>query len=146
MSVMYVYIDNWDGCDIRGRLFGYNGKCRIDFAGYVGMMREASRMLSRISFPQETFSSRTFAALPTAGKSERTRYSEMDQPISTDEHRRNATFIIHVRFRQNSTWQGEIKWVSQDKTQYFRSSLEMLKLMEQAIASEFGDEVEVEWE
>jgi hypothetical protein len=58
----------------------------------------------------------------------------------------NAKFIIHVKFRQNSTWQGEIKWVDKDKTQYFRSSLEMVKLIDRALEEEYGKEEEIIWD
>lgn len=56
-----------------------------------------------------------------------------------------ASFIIHIKYRQNSTWQGEIKWVDKDKTQYFRSSLEMIKLIDKALEDEYGKEEEIIW-
>lgn len=53
-----------------------------------------------------------------------------------------GTFIIRVQQRQNSTWQGRITWVEEDKTMYFRSLLEMLKLIESGIISEHPELVE----
>lgn len=44
-----------------------------------------------------------------------------------------ATFIIHVQFRRNATWQGTIQWVDQDKRQSFRSTLEMIRLIDEAM-------------
>lgn len=74
----------------------------------------------------------------------------MEQPIenteqTSRERESHVTFVIHVRYRQNATWQGEIKWIDQNKSQYFRSSLEMLKLMDMALDEEFGQEIKVEW-
>jgi len=46
-----------------------------------------------------------------------------------------GTFEITVKFMQNSTWQGQIHWVEKNQRQNFRSALEMLKLMDEALAS-----------
>jgi hypothetical protein len=45
-----------------------------------------------------------------------------------------GTFEISVKFMQNSTWQGQIHWVERNQKQNFRSVLEMLKLMDEALA------------
>lgn len=55
-----------------------------------------------------------------------------------------ATFIIHVQFRRNSTWQGTIQWVESQKQQSFRSTLEMLRLIDEAL--EDGSEPPLQWE
>ena len=44
-----------------------------------------------------------------------------------------GSFIIRVQHRQNSSWQGRITWMEQDKTVYFRSIWEMIKLIESAV-------------
>ena len=44
-----------------------------------------------------------------------------------------ATFVIHVKYRQNSTWQGDIFWAEKQEKVYFRSALEMLKLIDSAL-------------
>lgn len=54
-----------------------------------------------------------------------------------------ATFVIHVQFRQNATWQGTIQWVDEKKEQHFRSTLEMLRLLDDALAD---GNTRVDWE
>lgn len=44
-----------------------------------------------------------------------------------------GTFIIKVLNRQNSTWQGTVTWVEEQKVQNFRSALELLKLIDGAL-------------
>lgn len=59
-----------------------------------------------------------------------------------------ATFVVHVQYRQNATWQGEIMWAEKRKQCRFRSALEMIKLMDQAIQTrplEQEDTVEEDW-
>ena len=47
-----------------------------------------------------------------------------------------STFIVKVDNRQNGTWQGQIVWADENRTEHFRSMLEMLKLMEDAMTGE----------
>ena len=44
-----------------------------------------------------------------------------------------GTFIVRVQHRQNSSWQGRLTWMEENKTLYFRSIWEMVKLMESAL-------------
>ncbi len=44
-----------------------------------------------------------------------------------------GTFIINVKYRQNATWQGEIIWAEKNERMYFRSALELLKLIDGAL-------------
>lgn len=48
----------------------------------------------------------------------------------SDEKGERATFLIQIQYRQNSTWQGTVKWVEENKEQRFRSALELIKLMD----------------
>ncbi|HIZ39766.1 MAG TPA: hypothetical protein H9968_07555 [Candidatus Anaerobutyricum stercoris] len=47
---------------------------------------------------------------------------------------KEQTFLIKVFNDQHGTWQGSILWAEGKKEQYFRSALELLKLMDDAIA------------
>lgn len=44
--------------------------------------------------------------------------------------RNKGTFIIKIMNTQNSTWQGSITWVEEERTQNFRSALEMIKMID----------------
>ena len=59
--------------------------------------------------------------------------------------RTKGTFEISVKFTQNSTWQGEIHWIEKKQKQNFRSALEMLKLMDEALAKESKEEKAANW-
>ena len=55
-----------------------------------------------------------------------------------------ANFVVHVQFRQNATWQGTVQWLDKNKIQQFRSALELLKLMDEALDG--NDELRVNWD
>lgn len=52
---------------------------------------------------------------------------------------------FRYQFRQNATWQGTIAWMENKKIQQFRSALEMIKLMDNALAESSGSDT-VDWE
>ena len=67
----------------------------------------------------------------------------LNQSVQYDRGNMKCTFEVSVRYMQNATWQGEIHWIEKNQRQCFRSVLEMIKLMDKALAegterSEFG--------
>ena len=57
-----------------------------------------------------------------------------------------GTFIVRVQHRQNSSWQGRITWMEENKTICFRSVWEMIKLIESAVDTVSVQEEETEEE
>lgn len=45
----------------------------------------------------------------------------------------NDTFIVEVKCMEKDTWQGKVTWAEKNRSQYFRSALELLKLMDRAL-------------
>ncbi|WP_051545151.1 hypothetical protein [Butyrivibrio sp. MC2021] len=62
---------------------------------------------------------------------------------------KKGTFIIKLREDRKGTWQGKIIWAETNEIQRFRSGLELIALMDDAInkenliAEEQGDDNEV---
>ena len=115
-----------------------------------GSGKQMGLVFDQLSFPQTSHEIRCFGRPAGYLPPREARNAKMEQPIenteqTSRERESHVTFVIHVRYRQNATWQGEIKWIDQNKSQYFRSSLEMLKLMDMALDEEFGQEIKVEW-
>jgi hypothetical protein len=73
----------------------------------------------------------------------------MSKIIKTDNKKRKGStigaFEITVKFMQNSTWQGQIHWIEKDHKQNFRSALEMLKLMDEALTECADDTQVINW-
>ena len=40
---------------------------------------------------------------------------------------------MHVISQENATWQGQVTWLDEKETKSFRSLLELIKLMDEAI-------------
>jgi len=45
-----------------------------------------------------------------------------------------CNFDISVRYRHNAEWQGSIYWAEKDVTKQFSSIVELIKLMDNALA------------
>ena len=56
-----------------------------------------------------------------------------------------GTFEISVKFMQNASWQGQIHWIEKNQKQNFRSALEMLKLMDEALAESAESKQAINW-
>jgi hypothetical protein len=46
------------------------------------------------------------------------------------------SFIINILQQQNASWQGTITWVDENKTQNFRSALELIRLIDSTMDGE----------
>ena len=47
----------------------------------------------------------------------------------------NGTFVVHVKYRQNATCQGDVIWVEKKRRQSFRSAMELFHLIDSAFES-----------
>jgi len=68
-----------------------------------------------------------------------------DQPVFEEHDNSICTFEVRVRFMRNATWQGDILWAEKNKKQYFRSFLEMTRLMDEAVSDSFESQEPVKW-
>lgn len=56
--------------------------------------------------------------------------------------KQTKTFIVKINECQNSTWQGSVLWAETKHEQYFRSALELLKLIDGAVTEDEDEIVE----
>ncbi|WP_029233769.1 hypothetical protein [Butyrivibrio sp. VCB2006] len=45
-----------------------------------------------------------------------------------------GTFIVKIEYCQNNTWQGRVTWAEENRRVNFRSTLELMNLMHEAMA------------
>jgi len=48
----------------------------------------------------------------------------------------DSSFLIKIKYRQNSSWQGTVQWIETGKSQNFKSCLELIRLMDIAVNSD----------
>lgn len=100
------------------------------------------KLYDYLKFPYPTTNTRSFLAEPLKKGPGEERIKIMKDEELLSQHGDLGSFIIRVQHRQNSSWQGRITWMEQDKTLYFRSIWEMIKLIDSAVeTTEARDEV-----
>lgn len=60
----------------------------------------------------------------------------MEEDMKVKSLRKNHAFLIDIKDTQNGSWQGSIKWLNGKKEENFRSSLEMIMLINSALEQE----------
>ena len=126
-------VDHASRWQIRGRLYHAYSREGLKIANMEQLLFELEHFYDSIDFPHPSTNNRTFQGeIPHIG------HRAGKEKVMSDEellgrHGDLGTFIIRVQHRQNSSWQGRITWMEQDKTVYFRSMWEMLKLVDSAL-------------
>lgn len=119
-----VCIDSYQNGAIAGRFYNSYLESGVEFDNLIQFLLEMDAALDAMSFPQSFTTTRTFAPAPkpSAGP-----------PGSDVQTGKLATFAIRIIFRQNASWQGSITWMEGEQEQSFRSALELIFLMDNAL-------------
>lgn len=145
------------------RIFSYEDQVLIgsvsnEFYGRTMYFRDVVQMAAileslfdSLAFPQSSMAYRSFRAPAKRRPRRQTNFMKAGGVVQTaaiepmaNKEREKASFVVHVQFRQNATWQGTITWVNKGVTQHFRSVLEMIRLMTEAVEAT-GETPEINW-
>ena len=134
-NLICIGIDRVTGRDYSGRLWHQYRADPIRFSTSMELIREMDDLYDRWNFPQRSTLVRRFGreehTVSEAEREEEMAY--MDEGRIKGHTGDIGTFIVRVKYRQNATWQGEVVWADRQERQYFRSALELLKLIDSAL-------------
>jgi len=144
---MRVCVDTHGNGGLAGTLYSQFLQEPFVFQDIVQLIDKMDGIYDSCSFPQAFLSQRTFnIGKPSRRVLQKEGVRYMIQEAMPDVQGSKGTFMVTVQFRQNATWQGTIVWTEKNKKQHFRSALEMLKLMDEALAAESDKEETAGWE
>lgn len=129
-NLFYVCVDARIRRDGSGRLYQGSEKEGYIFDNEYHLLKIMENLLEQNNFPQPSVQFRKFRE--TEKRRERVEKVARGENISQQKGTK-GTFVVHVQYRQNATWQGEVLWVEKKDSQKFRSALELLKLMDNAL-------------
>lgn len=129
----------------------YYGKTMY-FQDVLQMAAILESLFDSLAFPQTSMGYRSFKATSKRRSLQQNNFMKVGGIMQTSEthelepakQKEKASFVVHVQFRQNATWQGTITWIDRGVTQHFRSVLEMIRLMTEAVESS-GENFEISW-
>ena len=147
---MCAEIISFDGGLMRGELRSQYLEEPYLFSDPIRMIEKMEKIFDSKGFPQAFMKPRSFGDATRPSRKKRpTVKKSMEEliEIKTTEGLdvSKCTFEIAVRFRQNATWQGQITWAEKNLKQNFRSVLEMLRLMDEALMEDAQDKKLVGW-
>ena len=130
-----LYIKDTTGPDIKGTMYHPGEDLALEFESVQEMIDLHERLFNALNFPQATHRLR--------GSGKDRGVEELKEKAVGKERimEEKPTFIIKVHYRQNATWQGTVQWVEGQETKNFRSVLELIKLLDEAVDTEDGSKI-----
>lgn len=133
-------IDNINDGELSGRIYHCYSKEPWKFTNILQLIELADDFFDRLEFPQASTSAHSFTSTQFSGVD---RLDKVQSPEDFIENRgQKGTFFLNVRYRQNSSWQGSVTWVEEQREQHFRSALELLKLIDGALDNNYEVRIE----
>lgn len=130
-NLINICIDQQVSGEISGRLYHCYSEKPVEFQNIIELLRETERLFDSIGFPQASTKTRSFMNQPS---SQEIRVQKPEKKAAQEEIAKytgeRGTFITSVRFRQNSTWQGELYWAEKERIQKFSNILEFIRLID----------------
>ena len=134
---MLVCIDDFTNNEIYGRFYNLYLPEAVAFSGVIEFLEKMEALFDDMAFPQRYNEMRSFIINHKGETMESITKKELKQQMSEESYEQEtgstATFVVEVQYRRNATWQGTVRWLDGNKTERFRSTLELLKLMDSAL-------------
>ena len=114
-----IKIYSYEDSNLRGALFNFNEGKAVNFQNLTQLLLEIDRFQERIA-----------AGVPA--------WRDMKPDSLAEEgwfggQKAIANFKLEILFTQNSTWQGQTLWLETGKQTQFRSVLELVRLLNEAL-------------
>lgn len=138
-NLVTICIDQISDGEYSGRLYHKYKNEAVPFRESGQMISILDRFYDEINYPQASTRYRSFQKKKRNGTEDALSKDRQEpiQVMSAEEVLKHqgaeATFVLHVQFRQNSTWQGKLVWVEEEAEEAFCSVLELLKLLDGAL-------------
>lgn len=119
-----VCVDSYHNGIPTGRIYHARRENGIEFHSLMQFLTHMEQTMDEADFPKAFTATRTFAPpaeLPAT------------PPECTCYTGEQATFAIRILFRQNSSWQGSVIWLEGQQERSFRSVLELIFLLDNAL-------------
>lgn len=121
----------------RGWLHNRYSEKPVEIRTECDIIRSIDRLCDELGFPERALEPRTFSPRRHGRPMVRRGVKiVMSTPELIKKNGEKGTFLVHVQYRQNASWQGQVTWVEKQKTLCFRSALELLKMIDGALDSE----------
>ncbi len=119
--------------NLEGRLYHGYTEDEVEIRSLDQLPHLLETLFNELKFPYPSTNERSFRKENRIQKSQKEKRKVMSDEKLLNKHGDLGSFIICVQHRQNSSWQGRITWMENNKTLYFRSVWELIKLIDSAL-------------
>jgi len=163
-SFFRLEIHSRDHAEYQGRVVHMLGGVALPFRSMMECLWAVERLIDGMGYVQKAVKPRTWQEAPVTNSSSSARFSksnmtdsfvftntyvdgwdtQTEQEALLSMKQSSVSFVIKIQYRQHATWQGTLEWLDGHRTQHFRSTMEMLKLMEEVVeASNVPDDSDI---
>lgn len=131
-SKVIVYFLNHPGEAVYGRVYSVYFDAFLEFQGVFQLLQAMEALFDTLEMPQASYTKPIASFKQRKKKIEGShieQYAKREKLPPSEQ----PTFTVHVVYRQYNTWQGTITWMKENTSCNFKSVLEMLKLMDNAL-------------
>lgn len=133
-NIINICIDEYTNGELSGRIYHCYDNKPQPFTNVIRMVEAMEDFFDRISFPQASTQTRSFA---NAAKKSKDKPEKVLLPQEVAAQRgKKGTFLTCVKYRQNSSWQGDVEWIEKGVVLQFVSVLELLKILSNALETD----------
>lgn len=139
-SGIVLCIDRRGGGKIAGRFYHGYSSDGIPVRGYEEFFSKTEHFLDELGYPHRGTGDRDIRGniLSSRKKEGMTKVVRDEELLK--KHGDMGTFVIRIKQRQHSSWQGSVTWLDGDRTVSFRSALELLKIIDSTLDLEDTEE------
>lgn len=133
-NLLTICVNGMENGEIQGQVYHFYSDEPVCFYSVLDLIRLMERIFDDLVFPQASTKSRSFFEKETEMVY---RHERKEKTVLWEEllshHGTMGTFITCVKFRQRSTWQGEILWKEKERKVFFSNALEFIRQIEMAV-------------
>lgn len=132
-NLINICVDRSTQGEIGGRIYHFYDKRPQNFDNVVQLLRQMENFYNALHFPEASVRLRKFVRTEHAGD-EKKLQEELGREEVLARRGQCATFYVYVQYRQNATWQGTLIWKEREQEEEFRSALELIILLDNALS------------
>lgn len=140
MCYMQICIDAFENGEISGRIYNSYYRDELLFDNCMELIKKLEGIFDGFGYPHATMDLRRFETEEEEemtynerkqAKHERSGITQAPTENAVQHNGRGklATLKTRIMFRQNASWQGNVKWLEEDLEENFSSVLELMLLV-----------------
>ena len=130
-NLINICIDENEKDVLSGRIYHCFTEAAWGFNNIVQMLQLMEDLYNAINYPQASTKTRNLN--PEQQEKELNLRKVQEQKDVIMHRGELGTFFVHVQYRQNSSWQGQVEWAEKGVMKQFNSELDLVKLISGAI-------------